>query len=82
MHEHGYSRCDSYHCIYFKMMDDDNYIILFLYVNDMLVARSNMDQIKGLKQQLAHLFSMKDLGAKKQILGMKICKDRKNKQLI
>ena len=59
-------------------MDDENYIILCLYVDDMLVAGSNMDHIKGLKRQLAHEFSMKDLGAEKQILGMKICRDRKN----
>ena len=42
---------------------------------------SNMDHIKRLKEQLAHSFSMKDLGRAKQILGMKICKDRKNRKL-
>ena len=47
----------------------------------MLVAGSNMDHIKGLKEQLAHAFSMKDLGSEKQILGMKIYKDRKNRKL-
>ena len=41
-----------------------------------------MDHIKGLKCQLAHAFAMKDLGAEKQILGMKICRDRKNKKLM
>ena len=44
----------------------------------MLVVGSNMDHIKGLKCQLAHAFDMKDLGAEKKILGMKICRDRKN----
>ena len=66
---------------YFKRLDYDSYIILCLYVDDMLVARSSMEHIKGLKCQLAHAFSMKDLGAKKQILGMKICRDRKNRKL-
>ena len=47
----------------------------------MLVATSNMDHIKGLKQQLAHSFAMKDLVAAKPILGMKICRDRKHKKL-
>ena len=65
MHEHGYSRWNSDHCVYFKRLDDDNYIILCLYVDDMLVARSNMDHIKGLKHQLAHAFATKDLGAEK-----------------
>ena len=47
----------------------------------MLVARSNMDQSKGLKCQLTHALVMKELWAAKQILGMKICKDRKNRIL-
>ena len=47
MHEHGYTRCHSNHCVYFKRLDYDNYIILCLYFDDMLVARSNMDHIKG-----------------------------------
>ena len=49
MHEDGYSRCHLDHCVYFKRLDDDSYIILCLYVDDMLVVGSNMDHIKGLK---------------------------------
>ena len=64
MHEHAYIRCHSDHYVYFKRLDDDN-IILCLYVDDILVAGSNMDHIKGLKHQLVHAFYMKDLGAKK-----------------
>ena len=45
------SRCHSDHCVHFKRLDDDNYIILCLYVDDMLVVGSNMDHIKGLKCQ-------------------------------
>ena len=47
----------------------------------MLVAGSNMDHIKGLKQQLAHSFSMKNLEVEKQVLGIKICRVRKNRKL-
>ena len=64
---------------YFKRLDNDNYIILCLQVDDMLVVGSNMDHIKGLKQQLTHSFSMKDLGVGKQVLDMKIFRDRKKK---
>ena len=49
MHEHGYNRCHSDYYVYFKRLDDDNYIILCLYVDDTLVVGSNMDHIKGLK---------------------------------
>ena len=31
---------------------------------------------------IAHAFSMKDLGAAKKIIGIKICKDRKNRTLM
>ena len=61
--EHGYSRCHSDHCVYFKRLDDGSYIILSLYVDDMLVAGSNMQEINVLKRKLANSFAMKDLGA-------------------
>ena len=68
MHEHGYNRCHSNHYVYFKRLDDDSQIILCLYVDDILVVGSNKDHIKGLKCQLAHAFSMKDLGVEKKSL--------------
>ena len=49
MHKHAYIRCHLENCVYIKRLDDDCYIILCLYVDDILVAGSNMDHIKGLK---------------------------------
>ena len=40
--EQDYSRCHSDHCAYFKRIDNGRYIIFLLYVDDMLVTRSNM----------------------------------------
>lgn len=65
MAEHGYHRCYSDHYVYFKRLDNGSYIILLLYVDDMLVASSNMEHINDLKQKLARSFAMKDLGAAK-----------------
>jgi len=42
MFEQVYSRCHSDHCVYIKRKNDVCYIILLLYVDDMLVAGSNM----------------------------------------
>ena len=42
MIEQGYVRCHSNHCVYFKRLDIGKYIILLLYVDDILVAGSNM----------------------------------------
>jgi len=47
----------------------------------MLVAGSNMQETNVLKRKLANSFAMKDLGAAKQILGMRITRDRKNRKL-
>ena len=47
----------------------------------MLVAGSNMQDINVLKRKLSKSFAMKDLGAIKQILGMRITRDRKNCKL-
>ena len=38
MSEQGYTRCHSNHCVYLKRQNDGSYIILLLYVDDMLVA--------------------------------------------
>ena len=81
MHEHGYNRCHLDHFVYFKRLNDENYIILCLYVDDMLVDGNNMDHIKGLKWQLAHSFAMKDLEIAKKIFCMKISRDREKKKL-
>ena len=81
MSEQGYTRCHSDHCVYLKRQNDGSYIILLLYVDDMLVAGSNIQEINVLKRKLANSFAMKDLGAAKQILGMRITRDRKNRKL-
>ena len=49
MHENGYNRCHLDYCVYLKRLDDDSYIILCLYVDDIVVVGSNMDHIEGLK---------------------------------
>ena len=55
--------------------------LLSCYCMYMLVAGSNMQDINVLKKKLANSFSMKDLGAAKKILGMRITRDRKNRKL-
>ena len=82
MTELGYSRYHSDHCVYFKRIDNGIYIILLLYVDDMLAAESNMQDINVLTRKLAKSFTMKDLGVAKKILGMRIKRDRKNCKLV
>ena len=81
MIEPGYNRCHYDHSVYFKRLDDGKYTILLLYVDDMLIAGCNMQEINVLKRKLANSFAMKDLGAAKQILSMRITRDGKNYKL-
>jgi len=48
-----------------------------MYVDNMLIASKNMEEINRLKAQLSRMFDMKDLGAEKHILGMEIHRDKK-----
>jgi hypothetical protein len=47
--------------VYFKKFENDMFIILVLYVDDMLVESKSMVEINRLKAQLARVFDMKDL---------------------
>ena len=64
MTEQGYDRCNSDHCVYFKRLDNGRYTILLLYVDDMLIAGSNMQDINVLKRKIAKSFQIKDLCCK------------------
>ncbi|GKB49316.1 retrovirus-related pol polyprotein from transposon TNT 1-94 [Tanacetum coccineum] len=71
-----YNRLHADLCAYFKRFENDDFIILLLYVDDMLAAGPNKDRINKLKAQLAREFEMKDTGPTNKILGMQIHRDR------
>ncbi|KAJ0726248.1 putative RNA-directed DNA polymerase [Helianthus annuus] len=77
MERSGYKRCQMDHCCYLKKFSN-SYIILLLYVDDMLIAGSDMKEISRLKKQMSKEFEMKDLGPAKQILGMSITRSKKD----
>ncbi|KAH9782717.1 Integrase catalytic domain-containing protein [Citrus sinensis] len=60
---------------------DGAFIYLLLYVDDMLIASKNRDEIERLKKQLASEFEMKDLGDAQRILRMEIRRDKKNESV-
>ena len=81
MGEQGYRKTTSDHCVFFQRFGDDDFIILLLYVDDMLIVGKNAGRIVQLKRQLSKSFAMKDLGPTKQILGIRITQDRAAKKL-
>ena len=63
--------------MFVKKISDGKFIILLLYVDDMLIVGLVSIMINRLKLELSKSFAMKDLGPAKQILGIKIVRDRK-----
>ncbi|GJW53374.1 retrovirus-related pol polyprotein from transposon TNT 1-94 [Tanacetum coccineum] len=76
-----YNRLHADPYAYFKRFGNDDFIILLLYVDDMLVAGPNKDHINKLKAQLAREFEMKGLGLANKILGMQIHRDRVSRKI-
>ena len=63
------NECDK--CVYIK--DTENgYVILCLYVDDILIVGSDDKMIKSTKNMLNSRFDMKDMGLADVILGIKI----------
>lgn len=64
-------------CTYLKI-SGSNFIILVLYVDDILLASNNLDMLHDSKRMLSHNFDMKDLGDASYVIGIKIHRDRRN----
>ena len=58
------------------MFSGDDFIILLLYVDNILIVGKNVSRIAKLKKELSKCFAMKDLGPAKNILEMRIERDR------
>ncbi|GJT47458.1 retrovirus-related pol polyprotein from transposon TNT 1-94 [Tanacetum coccineum] len=71
MLENGFkiNECDK--CVYVKDTSS-GYVILCLYVDDMLIVGSNDKIIRSTKDMLKSKFDMKDMGLADVILGIKI----------
>ena len=67
--------------VYVGKFPDGKFLILLLYVDDMLIVGQDASMIGDLKKDLFMAFDMKDLGLAQQILGMEITRDRKAKKL-
>mgnify|MGYP002775293705 CR=1 FL=1 len=76
-----YNRTNSDHCVFFKKFSNGDCVILLLYVDDMLIVGRDTNKIEKLKRELTKSFAMKYLEPAKEILGMKITKDRASKIL-
>ena len=59
----------------------DSFFILWLYVDDILLAKNNMHMIVAAKKWLSSNFDMKVMGKASYVLGVKILKDKSRRIL-
>ncbi|KAI5332359.1 hypothetical protein L3X38_022488 [Prunus dulcis] len=63
-------------CIYVKI-SRRHYVLLVLYMDDILLASTNLTLLHGVKVFLSKHFEMTDLGEASYVLGIEISRDRK-----
>jgi hypothetical protein len=73
--EFGFKKNVKDNCVYAKFRNG-KYIFLILYVDDILLASSDVSLLLETKRFLSSHFEMKDLGEVRFILGIEIHRDR------
>jgi hypothetical protein len=68
------------HCVYVKK-SNTAFLILSLYVDDILPAGNDLNFLNATKKWLSSMFDMKDMGEADYILGVKIQRDRSKRLL-
>ena len=80
VHTLGMDRNPADDCVYVRRQGG-NILIIALYVDDLLIACSELTVLKDTKRELSSRFKMKDLGESRIILGMDIVRDRPKRTL-
>ncbi len=62
----------------FTWNKNENFIILLLYVDDILIVGNCKDKIQQTKSKLSQAFEVKDMGTPEKFLGIEIIRDVKN----
>ena len=62
-------------CIYMKV-SGSKFIILVLYVDDILLAANDISLLHDIKKFLSNKFEMKDMGEASFVIGIEIFRDR------
>ena len=77
----GFIRSQFDHCVYFRFRPESSFIILLLYVDDILISSNNVEDVMKVKVELNNEFDMKDLGAASRILRIYVRRDKKQSKL-
>ena len=75
MLKYGFTMIEKDHCVYIKH-SNNHFIILSLYVDDILIAGNDKKLIDVTKRWLSSNFEMKDMEEVSHVFGVKILRDR------
>lgn len=73
MENQGYKKFISNYCVFIEQLGENDFVVLLLYVDDVLIIEHDNARIPSLKMAMA--FAVKDLGQEKSILRMPIHHD-------
>ena len=65
MKQYGYKKTDADHCVIVQKFSPNDFVILLLYVDDILIIGQSVERIDRLKQDLGRSFAIKDFGSTK-----------------
>lgn len=79
----GFKACVSDPCLFTKTSDTGKKIIIFLFVDDMQVAfdASDTKEWESAHLKLKQRFNITDLGESRLMLGMRICRNRRDRTI-
>ena len=72
MIDNGYNKTHANRYVLVKKFDRGDFLILLLYVDDMLIVTRDHIKVRVWKKALSRLFLMKDMDPIKQVLGIHI----------
>lgn len=67
----GFQRLSADHCLY-RLEQHGLFVMLSVYVDDLLIASNSLPRLEQFKLNLARCFEMKDMGLAKFVLGIEI----------
>ena len=77
----NFTQCIDDSCVYIKTSSNYSIIYIGLYVDDIILAGNNFNDIKFIKNKISSRFSCKDMGEIDQYLGIQIIRDSYTKSL-
>jgi hypothetical protein len=72
LHQNGFTKCPYEHAVYMKKNHRGEFLIICLYVDDLLYTGNNSEMFKEFKQSMFREFEMTDNGLMSYFLGIEV----------